>query len=47
MTNSLAIVLGLCILGAIGADYYFFNADGLLFLGRKFFEFEEWIAFWR
>lgn len=47
MTNSIAFFLGLLILLAIGADYFFFGTEHLLFLAKKLLELMEWIAFWR
>lgn len=47
MTNRLAIILGLIIAAAIGADIYLTDGTNLLFLGRKFFVMLDWLAFWR
>ena len=47
MTNTLAIALGLLIVGLLGLDYLVFGSDHLIFLGRKLFELIEWLAFWR
>ncbi|WP_420325063.1 hypothetical protein [Mameliella sp.] len=47
MTNRLAILLGLAIIAAIGADLVFNRGDNLLFLGRKLFVLLDWLAFWR
>jgi hypothetical protein len=47
MSNRLALVLGLLILGMIAVDVALAGADHLVFLGKKFYEFIEWIAFWR
>ncbi len=47
MTNSIAIGLGLLIAGLIALDLLFFEAENLVFLGKKFFDLIEWIAFWR
>ncbi|MGC1504815.1 MAG: hypothetical protein WA782_11840 [Sulfitobacter sp.] len=47
MTNTIAIVLGGLILGALVVDIMMFGTQHLLFLGKKFFELIEWIAFWR
>lgn len=47
MTNRIAIIIGgLIILGILG-DVLFFGTEHLIFLGKKMFEFMEWIAFWR
>lgn len=47
MTNSIAIGLGLLILGGIGVDAFLTGGDGLLFLVRKGLDLLEWMAFWR
>ncbi len=47
MTNRLAIILVLMIIAAVTADIMLYDARNLLFLGQKFFELIEWIAFWR
>ncbi|MDU8912688.1 hypothetical protein [Aestuariicoccus sp. MJ-SS9] len=47
MTNSIAIALGLLIVGLLGLDYLVFGSDHLIFLGKKFFELLDWVAFWR
>lgn len=47
MTNRLAILLGLVILGAIAADLVLNDGAELLFLGRKLFVLIDWLAFWR
>ncbi len=47
MTNSIAIGLGLLIIGGISLDYALFGSDHLIFLGKKGFELIEWMAFWR
>lgn len=47
MTNTIAIVLGVLIVGALITDVMLFGTEHLLFLGKKFFELIEWIAFWR
>ncbi|WP_417208390.1 glyceraldehyde-3-phosphate dehydrogenase [Antarctobacter sp.] len=47
MTNRLAIIIGLLLVGAIVADLYLKDGSNLLFLGRKFFVLIDWLAFWR
>ena len=47
MTNQIAIALGLVILGLFGLDAIVFDWSNSVFLGKKFAEFLEWIAFWR
>jgi hypothetical protein len=47
MTNTLAILLGLFLIGAACVDVFFFGTEHLLFLGKKFADLIEWLAFWR
>jgi len=47
VTNPIAIFLGVFILGALVIDVMMFGTEHLIFLGKKFFELIEWIAFWR
>ena len=47
MTNTLAIVLGTLIVGAIAFDAIANDGATLLFLGKKLAELIEWLAFWR
>ncbi|WP_323769065.1 glyceraldehyde-3-phosphate dehydrogenase [Antarctobacter sp.] len=47
MTNRLAIIIGLLLVGAIVADASLNDGGNLLFLGRKFFVLIDWLAFWR
>jgi hypothetical protein len=47
MTNTIAIVLGVLILGGIALDYAVYGAEHLLFLGKKLFALIDWMAFWR
>ena len=47
MTNRIAIPMGLLIVAAILADVFLFDAQGLVFLGKKMFDMMEWMAFWR
>ena len=47
MTNTIAIVLGLMIVGALGVDYLIYGSEHLIFLGKKMFDLIEWMAFWR
>lgn len=46
MTNQIALVLGLLILGAVGADFLFNAGDASMFLARKFLDLIEWVDFW-
>ncbi|MFQ1700959.1 hypothetical protein ACJ5NV_10215 [Loktanella agnita] len=47
MTNTLAIILGIFIIGFIALDIFVIEADVLLFLARKFVALTEYLAFWR
>lgn len=47
MTNTIALVLGFLIVGAIAADVIFYGSENLLFVLRKMFDLIEWLAFWR
>lgn len=47
MSNILALVLGLLILGAIAVDIVMFSSEHIVFLGKKLSAFIEWMAFWR
>lgn len=47
MTNSIALVLGFLIVGGIGLDWFLFGSEHLIFLGKKFTDLIEWVAFWR
>ena len=47
MTNTVAISLGLLIVGAIAVDVMLYGSDHLVFLGKKFADLLEWLAFWR
>lgn len=47
MTNRIALVLGLLIIGAIVADYAYFGNEHGIFLAKKMTDLIEWLAFWR
>ncbi|QBF32228.1 hypothetical protein [Thalassococcus sp. S3] len=47
MTNTIALVLGVLIVGALTADVMLYGSDHIVFLGKKLFELIEWMAFWR
>lgn len=47
MTNSIAIVLALFIIGGIVADIVLNDSEALVFLGRKGLGLIDQIAFWR
>ena len=46
MTNRLAVVLVLLILGGMTLDLTF-GWGGTVFLARRFADLVEWLAFWR
>lgn len=47
MTNQIAIVLGLLILGLLLADALFLHWGLPLFLGKQFTTLIEYLSFWR
>ena len=47
MSNQLAIVLGVILLGGLGLDHFLNDNTGLLFTARKFADLLEYLAFWR
>lgn len=47
MTNRIALVLGLIIIGAIVVDYVYYGTEHIVFLAKKMNELIEWLAFWR
>ena len=47
MTNPIALVLGLMILGALILDVLLVGNTHIVFLGKKLAELIEWVAFWR
>ncbi|MEL6466725.1 MAG: hypothetical protein AAFQ58_17305 [Pseudomonadota bacterium] len=47
MTNPIALVLAVLIVGAIVADVTLYGTEHLVFLGKKFADLLEWLAFWR
>lgn len=47
MTNRIAIVLAVIIIGLVVFDWQGFEWSNSLFLARKFAELLEWVAFWR
>ena len=47
MTNTLAILLALGIVGLVAVDILYLDSAYLLFLGRKFLDLVSWLAFWR
>lgn len=47
MTNPIALVMAVLILGAIAVDVTIYGTEHLLFLGKKLADLIEWLAFWR
>ena len=47
MTNSIAIGLGILVLGGVAFDAFLTGGKGFLFLAGKGLDLLEWIAFWR
>lgn len=47
MTNRIALVLGLLLVGAIALDLFLYDSRHLIFVGKKLFDLTEWMAFWR
>lgn len=47
MTNTIAIVLGVLLVGLIAADLLIYDWGAVLFLARKAAALSEWLAFWR
>ncbi len=47
MTNQLAIIIGLAVVGAIASDVFLADGEATLFLARKMFVLLDWMAFWR
>ncbi len=47
MTNKIAIALALAIAALFAVDAFYLNGELPLFLGRKFAELIEYVAFWR
>lgn len=47
MTNRIALVLALAVVGVFATDAWAFDGALSVFLGRKGLEFLEWMAFWR
>ena len=47
MTNRIAVLVAVLVVGAIVADTLVFHWGATLFMLRKLFHFVEWLAFWR
>jgi len=47
MTNKIALMLGLLIVGAIVVDVMYYGTEHIVFLAKKMADLIEWLAFWR
>ena len=47
MTNKIAIILAVIIIGLLVFDWQEYGWSNSLFLARKFADLVEWVAFWR
>lgn len=47
MTNIIAFWLAVLLLGLLALDFIVFDWGNVLFLGRKFLNLVEYVAFWR
>ena len=47
MTNSIALGLAIFLLVVGGIDYMLYGTEHFVFLGKKFMDLLEWVAFWR
>ena len=47
MNNKAALALAVLIVGAFAADYFYFQINLPIFLGKKLAELTEWLAIWR
>ena len=47
MSNRIALVLALLIVGAVVVDVWLYGDTHMVFLGKKFADLIEWLAFWR
>lgn len=47
MTNRIAAVLGLILLGLLLADVLIFGSEHIVFLAKKLLDLIDWMAFWR
>jgi hypothetical protein len=47
MTNRIAAVLGLFLLGLLLADVLIFGSEHIVFLAKKLLDLIDWMAFWR
>lgn len=47
MTNRIALVLGVLIIGLVVADILLFGTEHVVFLSKKLFDLIDWLSFWR
>lgn len=47
MTNPIALVLAILLIGALVLDTLNYGNEHLIFLSKKFLDLIEWLAFWR
>jgi hypothetical protein len=47
VTNKLAILFAVLIIGFVASDLYYRDGENILFLTRKLNELIEYLAFWR
>lgn len=47
VTNRIAIVLGIIIVGLFVLDIVIYGSEHMVFLGKKMLDLIEWMAFWR
>ncbi|GFE49927.1 hypothetical protein So717_16800 [Roseobacter cerasinus] len=47
MTNRIALVLGVFIIGFVMVDMLLFGTEHVVFLGKKLADLIDWLAFWR
>lgn len=47
MNNTVAMILGLCLVALVVIDIQFNDAEYLILWGRELLRLIDWIAFWR
>ncbi|MCO4825497.1 MAG: hypothetical protein KC451_11655 [Amylibacter sp.] len=47
MNNSVAVIIGLCLLGLIAFDWRVNDAEYIVLWGKQLLRLIDWIAFWR
>lgn len=47
MTNRIALILAVLLIGAVAVDVSLFGTEHLIFLSKKMLDLIEWLAFWR